>query len=87
MRKTIIESSASEDLLFWAKNDLKVLKKIILLIDDTLSNPFSGLGKPEPLKHNLKGYWSKRINDEHRMVYKVTEDFIIIAQCRKHYQD
>lgn len=87
MRKTVIESSANEDLLFWAKNDLKILKKVILLIDDTLSNPFSGIGKPEPLKHNLKGYWSKRINDEHRMVYKVTDEFIYIAQCRKHYED
>ena len=87
MRKTIIEASANEDLLFWAKNDLKILKKIILLIDDTLSNPFGGIGKPEPLKHNLKGYWSKRINDEHRIVYKVTDEFIYIAQCRKHYED
>lgn len=59
MRKAVIESSANEDLLFWAKNDLKILKKIILLIDDTLNNPFGGIGKPEPLKHNLKGYWSK----------------------------
>jgi toxin YoeB len=87
MRKAVIESSANEDLLFWAKNDLKILKKIILLIDDTLNNPFGGIGKPEPLKHNLKGYWSKRINDEHRMVYKVTDEFIYIAQCRKHYEE
>ena len=73
-------------MLFWAKNDLKILKKVILLIDDTLSNPSSGIGKSEPLKYNLKEYWSKRINDEHGMVYKVTDELIYIAQYKKHYE-
>jgi toxin YoeB len=55
-------------------------------LEDTVRNPFGGMGKPEPLKHNFKGFWSKRITDEHRLVYTVTEEAIIVAQCRKHYQ-
>lgn len=85
MRSVILEKYAQEDLFYWAKNDVKTLKKIIELIEDTQKNPFSGLGKPEPLKHDLKGFWAKRISDEHRMVYKVTDDALYIAQCRWHY--
>jgi len=85
MRKVIFEQTAQEDLFYWAKSDIKVLKKIIELIEDTQKTPFSGLGKPEPLKHELKGFWSKRITEEHRLVYKVTDDFLIIIQCRWHY--
>lgn len=85
MRKVILESAAQEDLFYWAKVDLKLLRKIIELIEDTQKNPFSGLGKPEALKHELKGFWSKRIDYEHRLVYKITDDAIIIAQCRWHY--
>ncbi|MCH2245601.1 MAG: Txe/YoeB family addiction module toxin [Crocosphaera sp.] len=60
-------------------------KKIVELINDILRQPFSGLGKPEPLKHNLKGYWSRRINDEHRLIYQVTDTEIIIISCKFHY--
>ncbi|BAG01605.1 MULTISPECIES: Txe/YoeB family addiction module toxin [Microcystis] len=59
--------------------------KIVDLIDDILCHPFSGIGKPEPLKYQLKGYWSRRINDEHRLVYKITETEIIIISCKFHY--
>ena len=85
MRKAVFEQTAQEDLFYWAKTDLKILKKIIELVEDTQKSPFSGLGKPEPLKHELKGYWSKRITDEHRLVYKVTDDSLIVIQCRRHY--
>ena len=85
MRKIILEVSAQEDVFYWAKNDLKVLRKIIELIEDTQRTPFSGKGKPELLKHNYKGFWSKRITDEYRMVYKVTDESLIIIQCRFHY--
>ncbi|MBK8626159.1 MAG: Txe/YoeB family addiction module toxin [Saprospiraceae bacterium] len=70
---------------YWATNNLKVLKKIIELIHFCRISPFEGLGKPEPLRHNLKGYWSRRINDEHRLVYKVEDERIIIVSCRDHY--
>nr|WP_197083671.1 Txe/YoeB family addiction module toxin [Crocosphaera watsonii] len=60
-------------------------KKIVELINDILRQPFSGRGKPEPLKHNLKGYWSRRINDEHRLIYQVTDTEIIIISCKFHY--
>jgi len=71
--------------LFWQKTDKKVLRRIKTLIQETKRNPFEGIGKPEPLKHALSGYWSLRINDEHRFVYKVAEDAIHIAQLRYHY--
>ena len=63
----------------------KILRRINTLIKETKHNPFEGVGKPEPLKHALSGYWSRRINDEHRFVYKVSEDAILIAQLRYHY--
>lgn len=85
MRRVVIENSASEDLYYWAKTDLKLLKKIIELIEDTRKNPFDGIGKPKPLKHDFKGFWSRRINDEHRLVNAVTSNEIIIASCRFHY--
>ena len=85
MREVCLHTTVLEDLSYWAKTDLKILKKIIELINDTSSNPFSGLGKPEPLKHEWKGYWSKRITDEHRLVYKVTDTSIIVASTRFHY--
>jgi toxin YoeB len=87
MRSLVFEADAQEVLFYWAKADLKILRKIIDLLEDTQSHPFSGKGKPEGLKHNLKGFWAKRINDEHRMVYKVTDDEIIVIQCRFHYSE
>lgn len=74
-----------EDYVYWQTNDKKLLKKINELIKAALRSPFEGVGKPERLKENLAGYWSRRINDEHRVVYKVYEDRIHIIQCRFHY--
>jgi len=85
MRNIVFEPHAFEQFNRWAVEDRKIYAKIIELINDIQRSPFSGLGKPEPLKHELKGYWSRRITDEHRLVYKVTEDEIIIISCRFHY--
>ncbi|MGB4497666.1 MAG: Txe/YoeB family addiction module toxin [Methylococcaceae bacterium] len=77
--------TAWEDYLYWQATDKKLVKRINLLIADILRHPFTGIGEPEPLKHNWSGYWSRRINLEHRIVYKVVENSVIIAQCRYHY--
>ena len=69
----------------WVIDDKKIFKRIQRLIKETTREPFSGIGKPEPLKNNLKGYWSKRINDEHRLVYKVEKNQLIIISCKFHY--
>ena len=76
---------AWEDYIYWQQTDKQIVKRINELIKDCLRQPFTGIGKPEPLKENLRGYWSRRITDEHRLVYKVTENTIIIQQCRYHY--
>jgi toxin YoeB len=76
---------AWQDYLYWQTTDKKMLKRINLLIKDIKRQPFEGLGEPEGLKHNWSGYWSRRINKEHRIIYKVTPTSIIIAQCRYHY--
>ena len=76
---------AWEDYLHWQKIDKKVLKRFNTLVKEIKRQPFEGLGDPEPLKHNWSGYWSRRINREHRLVYKVTDTAIIIVQCRYHY--
>ncbi len=83
--KLIFVDESWEDYLYWQKNDKKKMKKINELIKDIKRNPFNGIGKPEPLKHALSGYWSRRINDEHRIVYKVHQDSLLIAQLRYHY--
>lgn len=85
MKRVIFESNAFEDFTGWATEDKKVYAKIIELIRDIQRSAFTGLGKPEPLRHEMKGYWSRRITDEHRLVYKVTDDAILIAACRYHY--
>jgi toxin YoeB len=79
------EDAGWDDYLHWQQTDKAMLKRINLLIRDIQREPFTGLGKPEPLKFNFAGYWSRRIDDEHRVVYKVTDDEIIIAQLRGHY--
>jgi toxin YoeB len=76
---------AWQDYLYWQSTDKKILKRVNLLIKDIKRQPFEGLGEPEFLKHNWTGYGSKRINKEHGVVYKVTNNVIIIAQCRYHY--
>lgn len=85
MKQIAFEEKAFEDFTNWATQDKKLYTKIIALIKDIKRTPFLGLGKPEPLKHELSGYWSRRINDEHRLVYKVTDTMIIIASCKYHY--
>ena len=74
-----------EEYNFWLENDQKVFEKIRRLIRDTQREPFRGIGKPEPLKNNISEYWSRRITDEHRFVYKITNDGLIIISCRFHY--
>ncbi len=81
----IFSQHAWEDYLYWQNTDRKLLKRVNLLIQDIVRSPFEGIGKPEPLKHGLAGYWSRRINDEHRLVYKVEGDAVYFAQCRYHY--
>lgn len=81
----MFEQTAFEDFAEWATIDKKLHRRLVDLIRDTLRNPFAGIGKPEPLKHDLKGYWSRRMTDEHRLVYKVTDDAIIIVSCKHHY--
>lgn len=81
----IFSEHAWEDYLYWQQTDKKMLKRINQLIKDIQSSPFQGIGKPEPLKHGLTGYWSRRINEEHRIVYKIDDKSIFIAQLRYHY--
>ena len=83
--KLIVSENTWEDTLYWQKTKKKVLNRINKLIKETKGEPFKGVDKPEPLKHSLAGYWSRRINEEHRMVYKVTDNVLLIAQRRYHY--
>lgn len=83
--KITFSESAWDDYLYWQKMDKKMLRRVNHLIKEIRRTPFEGIGKPEPLKHGLSGYWSRRITDEHRMVYKVTQDELMIAQLRYHY--
>ena len=76
---------ASEDYQFWQKNDNRILKRIHLLIQVIQRTPYEGVGKPEALKHHLSGYWSRRITEEHRIVYKQFEHSITFVQMRFHY--
>jgi toxin YoeB len=81
----IFSEQAWEDYSYWQKTDKKLLERINTLIKDTSRSPFEGIGKPEPLKNALSGYWSRRINDEHRIVYKISDGSMLIAQLRFHY--
>ncbi len=80
------QTNAWEDYLYWQKTDPKILLRINELIKDCLRSPFKGIGKPEPLKGNYSDYWSRRINDEHRLVYKISQERLYILQCRFHYK-
>lgn len=84
--KLTFSSKAWDNYLYWQKTDRAMFKRINKLIKEIQRSPFDGVGKPEPLKHGLSGYWSRRINDEHRIVYKVAEDNLFIAQLRYHYK-
>ena len=83
--KLTFSSKAWANYLYWQKTDKQTLKRISTLIKEIQRKPFEGIGKPEPLKHALSGYWSRRINDEHRIVYKIHQESILIAQLRYHY--
>ncbi|HEX4882114.1 MAG TPA: Txe/YoeB family addiction module toxin [Porticoccaceae bacterium] len=83
--KLIFAERAWEDYLYWRKTDRKLLDRINTLIREISRSPFAGIGKPEPLRNALSGYWSRRINDEHRIVYKISDGAVLIAQLRYHY--
>jgi toxin YoeB len=85
VRSLEIDSAAFEDLIWWVRTDRKRALRVFRLIQETQSDPFVGIGKPEPLKHELAGCWSKRIDDEHRLVYQVLDAKIRILACRYHY--
>ena len=85
MRKIIFSPTSIEELNEYKFGNQKLVFKIFELIEDIQRTPFNGLGKPEPLKEDFSGYWSRRINDEHRLIYKITNDFIEIIKCRDHY--
>lgn len=84
--KLLFHNEGWEDYLHWQQTDKRILKRINELIKDCRRSPFDGIGKPEPLKGDLSGYWSRRIDDEHRLVYRVEPDAIVIFKCRYHYK-
>lgn len=83
--KVLFVNQAWEDYLYWQKHDKRMLRKSNDLLKDIHRQPFSGLGNPEALKHDLSGYWSRRINQEHRLVYRILDGVIRVVQCRYHY--
>lgn len=83
--KLIFAEAAWEDYVYWLQQDKRMVERINKLIKEVQREPFAGIGKPEPLKHALAGFWSRRITDEHRMVYKIDGDSLLIAQLRYHY--
>jgi toxin YoeB len=86
MRKIVFSPSSMESLQLFRSGNQKLVFKIFDLLVDIQKNPFTGIGKPEPLKGNFSGYWSRRINDEHRLVYRVTSEFIEVISCYGHYE-
>lgn len=85
MRELVFHAQGWEDITYWALNDRAATKRVIRLISEALRDPFGGIGKPEPLKHSLPGTWSRRITDEHRLVYLVTDETIVVLQARYRY--
>jgi len=83
--KYVFVQESWEDYLYWQKIDKKMLKRINTLLKDISRHPYEGIGKPEPLKHSYRGFWSRRIDSEHRLIYQVTDDEIRIVKCRYHY--
>jgi toxin YoeB len=83
--RLIFSENAWDDYLYWQRVNKKLLKRVNMIIQGIQRSPFEGIGKPEPLKHALSGYWSRRINDEHRIVYKIEGDSLLIAQLRYNY--
>ena len=86
MRAVEFHPRALDDLSFWIREDKRTALRIMGLVDACIADPFKGLGKPEPLKSELRGLWSRRTNAEHRIIYRVTEDRIMVMQCRYHYE-
>jgi len=84
-RKLAWTDEAWKDYIYWQTQDKKTLKRINRLINDTMGEPFEGIGKPEQLRENLSGFWSRRIDDTNRLIYAVVDDFITIISCRYHY--
>jgi toxin YoeB len=84
-RKLVWTSSSWSDYLYWQGQDKRTLKRVNKLIEEVLRNPFEGIGKPEPLRENLTGFWSRRIDDTHRLVYAVEDEYLTIIACRYHY--
>lgn len=84
-RKIVFEQSAFDDFNEWVSLDKKIYQKIVKLLKDINRSPFTGIGKPEALKYDMTGYWSRRITNEHRLIYKVTEQEIIVTACKYHY--
>ena len=84
--RLVFSDEAWKDYLHWQKHDRKLVERINLLIQEIKRDPYAGVGKPEALKHSLAGFWSRRINDEHRIVYRVEPGAILIAQLRYHYR-
>ncbi|MGW3355976.1 Txe/YoeB family addiction module toxin [Streptomyces bungoensis] len=85
MRDVRFRPSGWEDLLYWQDADRKLFRKLVRLIGEIQRDPFTGIGKPEPLKGDLSGYWSRRIDDEHRLVYRATEKEVVIVKARYRY--
>jgi toxin YoeB len=85
MRQLVFHTQGWEDFTYWVQNDRATTKRLLRLIGEVLRNPFEGIGKPEPLKYSMPGAWSRRITDEHRLVYLVAEKEIVILQARYHY--
>ncbi|NBQ56917.1 MAG: Txe/YoeB family addiction module toxin [Opitutaceae bacterium] len=83
----VFSTKAWEEYLYWQGTDEKQVRRINQLIKEVMREPFSGIGKPEPLRHALQGYWSRRIDSEHRLVYKVVDEQLWVAQVRFHYRD
>jgi len=87
MKDIVFSAKAWSDFIEWSRTDRKIFDKISSLIEETSRTPFSGTGKPEPLRHKLQGYWSRRISEQHRLVYLVNENEIQIISCKYHYRD
>ena len=87
MRVIQWDFDAWEDYLYWQGQDKKILKRINQLLKDICRNPFEAIGKPEPLKGNLTGFWSRRVDGEHRLIYAVEESVVVVISCRGHYND
>lgn len=87
MGKIVFTEQAWQDYLYWQTQDKKTLKRINQLLQDISRNGYAGMGKPEPLKHDFAGYWSRRIDEVNRLVYRITGDTIEVLQCKGHYKD